>query len=175
MNSESEARFGVTLRPTGSMSSYRTLSQQQYLYNLYRQGRGNLAAYPGSSNHGWGLAIDLQTQQMRSIINQIGEKYGFAKRWSDAPSEWWHIKWKAGVYRAVLSPPYGHRTLKPGAKGKEVLTLKRLLHKRGSKGFKRFTLVYGPDCVAAVQRVQKKHGLRADGIVGPKTWKLLVK
>ena len=30
------------------ISGYRTLAQQQYLYDLYRAGRGNLAAYPNA-------------------------------------------------------------------------------------------------------------------------------
>ena len=99
--------LGVQLAPTGSMSSYRTYAQQVYLYNEYRAGRGNLAAVPGSSNHGWGLAVDLATQEMRSMVDRIGQPYGWSKKTSDAPSEWWHIKWVEGSWKGVDVGPYG--------------------------------------------------------------------
>lgn len=106
MNAEARAA-GVELRPTGSKSSYRTYAQQVELYDLYRSGRGNLAAVPGTSNHGWGLAVDLATTQMRSTLDRIGRKYGWAKEWSDAPSEWWHIKYRPGVWSGPDIGPSG--------------------------------------------------------------------
>jgi D-alanyl-D-alanine carboxypeptidase len=106
MNVEARAN-GLELRPTGSMSSYRTYAQQVYLYNLYRSGRGNLAAVPGTSNHGWGLAVDLATTQMRAMLDRIGRKYGWAKEWSDAQSEWWHIKYRSGVWSGPDPGPDG--------------------------------------------------------------------
>jgi hypothetical protein len=100
-------RLGVELHPTGSMSSYRTYAQQVYLYGEYQAGRGSLAATPGTSNHGWGLAVDVATQEMRSIIDRIGREYGWSKTTSDAPSEWWHLKWVEGSWRGVDVGPYG--------------------------------------------------------------------
>jgi len=38
---------------------FRSFQRQVELYNLYRSGRGNLAAKPGTSNHGSGIAVDL--------------------------------------------------------------------------------------------------------------------
>jgi D-alanyl-D-alanine dipeptidase len=101
MNYESERRFGVTLRVSSARTAYRPLADQRHFWNLYTSGRGNLAARPGTSNHGLGIAVDLATPEMRKIVDQIGEKYGFAKQWSDAPTEWWHIRWKEGTYAAV--------------------------------------------------------------------------
>ena len=101
MNEESERRFGVTLKATSPRAAYRSLADQQYFWDLYKRGQGNLAAQPGTSNHGLGLAIDLATQQMRDIVDRIGEPYGFAKKWSDAQSEWWHTKWREGNYKVV--------------------------------------------------------------------------
>jgi hypothetical protein len=112
MNVESRAKYGVELRPTGSMSSYRSFSQQQYLYNLYLSGNGNLAAIPGTSNHGLGIAVDFATPQMRSIVDSIGAKYGWSKSWSDAPSEWWHIRYEGGHYNGPDPGPDG-KALKP--------------------------------------------------------------
>ena len=105
-------RLGLQLLPTGSMSSYRTYGQQVYLYGEYQAGRGSLAATPGTSNHGWGLAVDVATMEMRNLIDRIGAEYGWAKKWSDAPSEWWHLKWLAGSWRGVDVGPYG-RDVKP--------------------------------------------------------------
>jgi D-alanyl-D-alanine carboxypeptidase-like protein len=106
MNVEARAN-GLQLVPTGSKSSYRTYAQQQELYALYQSGKGNLAAVPGTSNHGWGLAVDLATTQMRSLLDRIGRKYGWAKDWSDAPSEWWHIKYRTGVWSGPDPGPSG--------------------------------------------------------------------
>lgn len=102
---------GLELYPTGSKSSYRTLAQQKDLYALYLTGRGNLAAKPGTSNHGWGLAVDLATPAMRATVDRIGRAYGWAKEWSDAQSEWWHIKWREGVWSGPDPGPYGEPKL----------------------------------------------------------------
>lgn len=167
MNMEAQGRYGVTLTPTGSASSYRTLTQQQYLYNLYRSGRGNLAAVPGTSNHGWGLAVDLASQEMRRIVDSIGSKYGWAKKWSDAQSEWWHLKWRGGVWKGQA--PYGRRVLRRGSRGRDVLRLKKLMRRKGLKGFY-YTPIFDARTQAALKRWQSNHGLGADGIAGPKTW-----
>jgi D-alanyl-D-alanine carboxypeptidase len=106
MNVEAR-RLGVELRPTGSRSSYRTYADQEYFWNEYQAGRGNLAARPGTSNHGMGLAVDVATQQMRQMIDRIGRKYGWAKEWSDAPSEWWHLRHRAGVWSGPDPGPTG--------------------------------------------------------------------
>lgn len=103
MNAESIRRFGIHLHPLGPASSYRTLSQQDYLWDHVEHPHDtNWVAEPGTSNHGWGLAVDLATRQMRWVIDQIGVKYGWAKKWSDAPGEWWHIKWRPGVWHPTV-------------------------------------------------------------------------
>jgi hypothetical protein len=109
MNVEARKR-GVELYPTGSKSSYRTYDQQVELYNAYLNGTGNLAAVPGTSNHGWGDAVDLATQQMRSMVDQIGAQFGYSKSWSDAPSEWWHIVYQSGHYKGDDPGPKGEGT-----------------------------------------------------------------
>ena len=84
---------GVWICPTSSRCSYRPYADQLYFWNLYVRHRGSLAARPGTSNHGWGLAVDTATPRMAQLINQLGASYGWQKRWSDAPSEWWHFKY----------------------------------------------------------------------------------
>lgn len=101
MCAEARARHNVEIRPAGPRSSYRTFAEQQHFWNLYISGRGNLAARPGTSNHGLGLAVDLADGgrgAMRRVIDQIGSRYGWAKKWSDAAHEPWHLKFRAGVW-----------------------------------------------------------------------------
>ena len=111
LNVEARAN-GLELVPTGSKSSYRSYEQQVELYNAYLNGTGNLAAKPGTSNHGWGTAVDLATPDMRSMVDRIGAKYGWSKSWSDAPSEWWHVCYQAGHYSGPDPGPSG-QALKP--------------------------------------------------------------
>ncbi len=170
MNEESKRRYGVTLVPAGPVSSYRTYAQQQYFWDLYRSGRGNLAAQPGTSNHGWGLAVDLQTQKMRWIVDQIGAEYGWAKRWSDAPSEWWHLKWKAGSYAAVNAAQF--TILKYGSRGKRVRWVQHRLRDQGYTSVK-VQGYFGSNTRRCVKLFQKRKGLKPDGIVGRKTWRAL--
>lgn len=77
---------------------YRTIERQWYFWNLYQSGHGNLAAYPGTSSHGLGLAVDLSSTTDRAMIDKYGAAFGWSKSWSDAPSEWWHIKYQSGHY-----------------------------------------------------------------------------
>jgi hypothetical protein len=44
---------------------------------------------------------------MRSMLDRIGHEYGWAKEWSDAQSEWWHIKYRAGVWSGSDPGPSG--------------------------------------------------------------------
>lgn len=113
MNNVSRTRFGITLLPLGGLSSYRNYAGQVYLYGVSRPG---WAAKPGTSNHGWGTTVDLKNRAMRAVIDEIGHKYGFSKRCSDASWEWWHIKWNpscTGAKSRWKDPgPYG-KTTKP--------------------------------------------------------------
>lgn len=86
-------RQGVWICPTSPRTAYRTYQQQEYFWNLYKTGKGALAAKPGASAHGWGLAVDVPTQQMAELINKHGAEHGWQKKWSDAPTEWWHFRY----------------------------------------------------------------------------------
>ena len=114
MNVEAR-RLGVELYPTGSKSSYRDYAGQVAMWALYQSGRGNLAARPGTSNHGWGTAVDFATPAMRAMVNRIGAKYGWSKQWSDAPSEWWHVLYQAGHWSGPDPGPAGGGGAKPPA------------------------------------------------------------
>lgn len=172
MNAESERRYGVTLRPLGPLSSYRTLAQQRRLRREWEvKGRPQNAAVPGTSNHGWGLAVDVASQRIRWVIDQIGQPYGYSKAWSDAPWEWWHLRYTPGVWHGP-TPPSGPPVMRRGQAGPTVRRLQRRLRARGFKSVK-VTGYFGLATLRAVKRVQREHRLVVDGIVGPKTWHVL--
>jgi hypothetical protein len=93
-------------------AAYRSLAKQQFLYDGYvnRRPGFNLAAHPGTSNHGWGMAIDLRDPwTARTHVDRYGAAFGWAKAWSDAPGENWHICFKPEVWqrnRAQLGDPF---------------------------------------------------------------------
>jgi hypothetical protein len=60
----------------GITEGYRSYDRQVEYWNRYQQGTGNLAAYPGTSNHGWGVSCDFG-----SGVQSYGTA---AKRWMDA-------------------------------------------------------------------------------------------
>lgn len=71
------------------VSGFRTMAQQRYLYKLYKQGKGNLAAPPGYSNHQSGRALDLNTHAagVYSFLANRGASFRFKRT---VPSEKWH-------------------------------------------------------------------------------------
>lgn len=155
------------LVPTGPASSYRSLEEQEYFWRLYQEGRGNLAAYPGTSNHGWGLAVDLREEWMRSWIDDHGARFGWRK--TEAPSEWWHINYDGTKHFPTFE------ALKKGDKNKRVKWyVKRLafIHPEGSKkGYfdHKARRAFDADVRQAVIHFQKDHNLGADGVIGEKT------
>lgn len=77
-------------------SSFRSYEQQNYLYQLYLKGQGNLAAPPGRSNHEKGLAIDVANgipwvQKYGSKFGWINTGMGFSQK------EPWHFDFKGSV------------------------------------------------------------------------------
>jgi hypothetical protein len=167
MHAESVRRYNVGLQPFGPMSSYRDLAQQQLLWNLYQSGRGNLAAHPGTSNHGWGLAVDFATPRMRGIVDAIGDRFGWSKRWSDAPSEWWHVIYRPGIWHGGAGPgPV--EIISEGATGDAVAVIQQALRAHGG-GDVTVDGSFGPGTAAAVRAVQAARHLTVDGVVGPVT------
>lgn len=100
-------RHGVWIAPLGPSSSYRTYAQQSYFWNLYRSGRGNVAAFPGTSNHGLGIAVDVATQQMAYYIRRYGSRFGWSWDEGRRVGEWWHFRYVGG-YRRKPDPLAGY-------------------------------------------------------------------
>lgn len=156
------------LRPTGSASSYRTYAQQVYFWNLYQSGKGNLAAYPGTSNHGWGIAVDLAEEWMRHWIDEHGAKYGWGK--TEAPTEWWHVNYAGGVSFPTYHPlRLGSRGTRVKKLTKRLAYIHRTKHHGGDAYLRRWYWKFKKPVVRAVRNFQRDHGLTVDGIVGPHT------
>jgi len=79
---------GTTVQVT---SGFRTMAEQQRLYDKYRAGTGNLAAEAGKSNHQNGIAIDFnvssQNGRVFEWLTKNAWKYGFIRTVS---RERWH-------------------------------------------------------------------------------------
>lgn len=79
-------RAGVDLKVN---DGYRSFDQQQALaaeLGLYRD--GGKAAVPGTSTHGWGLSVDMDTDGGASEwLRANAARYGFVE---DVPGEPWH-------------------------------------------------------------------------------------
>lgn len=161
-----------------------------------------MAAVPGTSNHGLGLAIDFAEEldgdaQVESVSEAFvawlirnAATYGYS---AEAQSEPWHWRYVAGdaTPAAVLAfeggvpspqptPGPSHdcgacarKTVRFGAKGECVRKIQQHL---ANKGFDVGPAdgAFGKKTLAAVKAFQKANGLVADGVVGPRqTWPAL--
>ncbi len=93
MRAEAMSSYGIDIYPGGPLSAFRTYSEQEQLYELYLSGAGAPANPPGSSSHETGLAVDVDTEDMRWVIDQIGAAYGWA---ATVSNEWWHVEYVGG-------------------------------------------------------------------------------
>jgi murein DD-endopeptidase MepM/ murein hydrolase activator NlpD len=94
MRAEALSVYGVDIYPGGPVSAYRTYGQQAELYSAFLAGYGAPANPPGASSHELGTAVDVDTPEMRWVIDQIGWKYGWTK--VHGPGEWWHVDYVGG-------------------------------------------------------------------------------
>lgn len=71
-------------------SAYRSIEKQRELYNQFLKNGKPLAARPGSSNHNFGIALDINSAQANAL-NSAGllSKYGFHR---PIKSEAWHVE-----------------------------------------------------------------------------------
>ena len=74
--------------------SYRTIDKQWEKWRDYQAG-GNLAAYPGTSNHGWAVTGDMTWSQSSDIAwaHSNCQRFGYK---FDVPSENWHMTYQGG-------------------------------------------------------------------------------
>ena len=164
--------MGIWISPLGPQSSYRTFAQQQHFWQLYQAGKGNLAARPGTSNHGWGNAVDLaHPPTMRKVIDRLGAPYGW--RWGEARSESWHVTYRGGGKADPRKlAVQDHPSLKRGDKGEAVLRLQKWLHEHGERAVKPDG-DFGPLTEKAVKRLYQAWGHARQGRFGDVGWSII--
>jgi lysozyme len=161
------------LPTNGCDSAYRSYDRQLYYWSLYTSGRGNLAAFPGSSNHGWGLAIDGSRLTV-GVIDKIGRQFCWGK--TEAFSEWWHMNYTGCWHRPdpglnLHSPTLRQHSGGPG-QGPYVRKAQKLLRGHGDKT----VIVNGKfthNTVVDVKRFQKGQRIPVTGVINKRTWKRL--
>ncbi len=79
---------GVELRVTDSYRSYADQVQLAQDKGLYAD--GGLAAVPGTSNHGWGRALDVDVDNPAAMrwLQANGHRYGFVEAVTREPWHW---------------------------------------------------------------------------------------
>lgn len=97
--SEFKRAWGIDLDIT---DAYRDLAHQQYYWDLYQSGQGNIAARPGTSNHGWAQAVDIFTPAYGSSsspqhawLRQWAPQFGWTWDTGRASGESWHWEFAA--------------------------------------------------------------------------------
>lgn len=96
------AQQGYSISPSSSQyGAWRPLSLQNYYWNCYQTkscNNGNLAAVPGTSNHGWGIASDLSFNNYNAILwahdnaRSFGLAFPLCQNVRGRCSENWHIE-----------------------------------------------------------------------------------
>lgn len=158
----------------------RTIAEQRAFWNHYKTYGYPLAAYPSYAaphikfnreNH----ALDINdgvVDRVASFYRSLGVPVAF-----NVPSEPWHMDTlservlidAAKQFRYYLLPQ-----LRRGQTGKSVIKLKKLLYNKGYRKFgSRYNPFFSKATQNAVKRFQKTKSLKADGVVGPRTWKYL--
>lgn len=83
--------------PAGPVSSARPLSAQRYFYAH----RPPAAAIPGTSNHGWGIAVDVKTRRAAAWMLRNAARFGWSHDEGLRVGEWWHFRY-VGASNATL-------------------------------------------------------------------------
>jgi hypothetical protein len=177
------------LPANGCSSAYRVLGRPsdwssrfgtQYYFRGFwcSLGKCQNAAVPGTSNHGWGLAIDVPAW-VRSMIDRFGARFGWCKCWSDAPHESWHLKYAPGKWKQRPNPGTNLRSpiLRRGSgglgQGRFVRYARRWVRRHGQPKTNVRSEWFTRDFAGRVRTFQRRHGLKADGVIGPSTWRKL--
>ena len=69
-------------------SGARSRAEQEKLYAAYKNGTGNLAAKPGTSNHESGDALDLGPPSAYAWLKQNAGQFGFKNKIASEPWHW---------------------------------------------------------------------------------------
>jgi hypothetical protein len=96
--------------PGGLESSARTFDQQVSLKNYWvGQGRPQNAATPGTSNHGWAIAVDCPSSRVQAWLLIHGPNYGWSHDEGALVGEPWHFRYvgaSAATLRGLSRDPW---------------------------------------------------------------------
>ncbi len=176
-----EKKYGVAVQLN---QGRRSLADQWRFWNLYKSGRGNLAAYPSPAapHIKWGRnfhANDInagtgkgQAQHVAQFYRSLGIPVAF-----NVPGESWHMDTlDSGALRRaadkIRRANRGPRTLKFGSRGEAVQELQKDLRAVGRWSGKTGK-TFGPRTRTFLKSYQHSQGLKQDGVYGPNTRKHL--
>jgi hypothetical protein len=83
--------------PAGPNSSARTIAAQESFYAH----QPPPAAYPGTSNHGWAIAVDVRTKAAAAWLYRHVAAWGWSHDEGLRVGEWWHFRY-VGAPKSVL-------------------------------------------------------------------------
>ncbi len=91
-------------RPGGPVSSARSIEQQRVLKAEWaREGQPQKAATPGTSNHGWGIAVDCPYPAAKAWLRRNGARYGWSHDEGARVGEPWHFRYVGASERFLRS------------------------------------------------------------------------
>lgn len=110
------------------------------------------------------------------VVHAKGHDYGVVcERLEDIDKPFTHFGIPAGLYSnaelraAGIDPENNVPTLRRGSRGELVKSVQEYLNDEIGAGLEPDG-IFGAKTEEAVKEFQRKHGLTADGVIGPKTW-----
>jgi len=169
-----EEHFG---KPLYLSDAYRTLAEQKRL----KITKGAFAAQPGTSNHGWGLAIDMASRinvdssDEHKWMEDNGPYYGWINPWwatdrirTNGEYEPWHWEYHFALDRSSDEPKPTPIKLTPTQQETEPMLI------LGNKDSHLVAIIYPTGRWALIQEAADATALRAAGVptadVSSVTW-----
>lgn len=92
-----------TFVPGGPASSARSIQQQRQLKAEWTaKGQPGKAATPGTSNHGWGIAVDIPNDTAQAWLRRNAARFGWSNAEGQRVGENWHWGY-VGASQALLN------------------------------------------------------------------------
>jgi len=155
------ARTGATISFGAGQEAYRDYDRQVYWKNYYtKKGTPKMAATPGTSNHGWGRAVDISGYgpvggTVWKVLAELAPQFGYSHATGAATGESWHWEYVGAIGSA---PSFSQ----------DVANRQAYLNATFGAGLAVDGL-NGPKTKAAIAAYQRVLGITADGIWGPVT------
>lgn len=90
-------------RPGGPDSSARSIARQRAMKAEWTaKGQPQKAAVPGTSNHGWAIAVDIPYNDAQAWIMRNGSRYGWSHDEGARVGEAWHFRY-VGASKLTLA------------------------------------------------------------------------